>query len=366
MMAALQSLGVGMDRVANAIVVTPQPLRGPAAIDCGLAGTVMRFVPAIAGLAAGRVHFDGDARARQRPLGVMLAALRTLGVAIGQEAVSLPFDCVGAGAVRGGVVRLDSSGSSQFVSGLLLAGARYDSGVDVRHCGDPIPSMPHIAMTVAMLRERGVAVDDSAPNRWVVAPGPIAAVDVDVEPDLSSAAPFLAAALVTGGTVTIPGWPGQTTQAGDRLRSILTEFGAQVTHSGDALTVAGTGRFDGIDVDLHETGELTPVIAAVAALADSPSHLGGIAHLRGHETDRLTALRIELTALGGDVRETDDGLEIRPRQLTGQLFHTHGDHRLAHAAVVLGLAVPHVYVDDIATAGKTYADFDAAWTELLR
>jgi 3-phosphoshikimate 1-carboxyvinyltransferase len=213
-------------------------------------------------------------------------------------------------------VTIDASSSSQFVSGLLLAGARYRDGVTVQHDGKPVPSEPHIAMTVEVLRNSGVVVDDSEPNTWLVEPGPIGRLDVDVEPDLSNAAPFLAAALVTGGEVSVAGWPSRTTQAGDGIRDILDAMGADVTLDRAGLTVTGGGPIEGLDVDLHDVGELTPVVAAVAALASSPSWLRGIAHLRGHETDRLAALATELNALGGNVTETDDGLRIRPAPCT--------------------------------------------------
>lgn len=364
MIAALQALGVGIDESDDTVRVTPGPLRGPAHVDCGLAGTVMRFVPPVAALATGPVAFDGDPRARERPMDQILDALRALGVGIDPQAHSLPFELTGTGSVRGGVVTIDASTSSQFVSALLLAGARYDEGIDVRHDGKAVPSLPHIAMTIAMLRERGVAVDDSEPDRWVVAPSAVSAVDADIEPDLSNAAPFLAAAVVTGGSVTVPGWPSTTFQAGDQLRGILELMGASVTLD-DGLTVTGAGDVHGVDLDLHDVGELTPVIAAIAAVASGPSHLRNIAHLRGHETDRLAALTTELRRLGCDARETDDGLDIRPAPLHGAVVHTYGDHRMAHAAAVLGLVVEGVEIEDVATTAKTHPDFSGAWTAML-
>lgn len=365
MMRALALLGVGMTEGPGSVQVAPARLTGPADVDCGLAGTVMRFLPPAAALATGTVTFDGDPRARERPMDQLLQALRTLGVAVAPAARSLPFVLQGVGRVAGGTATIDASASSQFVSALLLAGARYDRGVDVRHDGKPVPSLPHLAMTVAMLRERGVAVDDSEPDRWVVAPGPIAAVDVEVEPDLSNAAPFLAAAVVTAGTVTVRGWPQATTQAGDALREILAEFGATVLLDSAGLTVTGPERVAGVDLDLHDVGELAPVVAAVTAVADAPSYLRGIAHLRGHETDRLSALRAELERLGADVRETVDGLQIRPRPLAATVVRTYGDHRMAQAAAVLGLVVPGVLVEDVATTAKTHPAFVDAWTALV-
>jgi len=365
MASALTALGTAVEIEADQVRVTPAPLRGPASVDCGLAGTVMRFVPPVAALADGRVDFDGDPRARERPMGAILDALRQLGVGISPTATGLPFGIDGSGAVAGGVVEVDASSSSQFVSALLLAAPRYDRGIDIRHEGKPVPSLPHIEMTVAMLRERGVAVDDSEPNRWVVAPGPVAPVDGPIEPDLSNAAPFLAAAVVTGGRVRVPHWPDRTSQAGDQLRTIFALMGATVEQDSGGLTVEGSGEVAGVDLDLHDVGELTPVAAAVAALASGPSYLRGIAHLRGHETDRLAALSTELTRLGGDVTETPDGLEIRPRPLTGGVFRTYHDHRMAHAAAVLGLVVDGVEVENVETTSKTHPDFVGAWTAML-
>ena len=363
---ALRALGVQVDDDGEDWVVTPHPLRGGARVDCGLAGTVMRFVPGVAALADGDVAFDGDEGARVRPMGPVLAALRTLGVQVDDGGRgTLPFTVSGRGRVPGGAVTLDASTSSQFVSGLLLAGARYDEGVTVRHVGKPVPSEPHIAMTIEVLRDCGVVVDDLEPNTWRVEPGRVAALDVEVEPDLSNAAPFLAAALVTGGRVTVAGWPSRTTQAGDGIRDILDAMGADVTLDREGLTVAGTGDIEGIDVDLHDVGELTPVVAAVAALAHSTSWLRGIAHLRGHETDRLAALATEITALGGDVTETDDGLRIRPRPLHGGLVRTYHDHRMAMAAAVLGLAVDGIVIQDVDTTAKTLPQFTSRWSALV-
>jgi 3-phosphoshikimate 1-carboxyvinyltransferase len=365
MATALNRLGAGVDTAGDDWKVSPGALHG-AEIDCGLAGTVMRFVPPVAALARGTTVFDGDPHARSRPMHEVLEGLRGLGVTVEDDGRGLlPFTVEGTGRVRGGRVTIDASASSQFISALLLAGTRYDEGVDVRHDGKPVPSLPHIDMTVQQLRLHGVDVDDSAPNRWWVSPTTIEAVDVLVEPDLSNAAPFLAAALVTGGSVTVPDWPRRTTQAGDALREIVSLLGGSADLTDEGLSVRGTGALHGIDYDLHDVGELTPAVAALCLLADSPSHLRGVAHIRGHETDRLAALAAEFGALGGEVTETDDGLTIRPAALTGGTFHTYGDHRMAHAAVILGLAVPDVRVENIATTSKTFPDFAGTWSGLF-
>ena len=362
---ALQALGTSVVDVDDGWLITPVPMRGPAEIDCGLAGTVMRFLPPLAALAEGVVRFDGDPPARQRPMRALLRALAELGVGVDDGGRgALPFVVHGRGRVAGGAVTIDASASSQYVSGLLLAGARYERGLTVQHVGDPLPSEPHVEMTVAMLRRAGVAVSEQ-PSVWRVEPGPIGPFHVDIEPDLSNAAPFLAAALVTGGSVVVPSWPERTTQPGKALPGLLTGLGGTCRLDATGLSVRGVGRIRGIDVDLHAAGELTPVLAAVAALADSPSRLRGIAHLRGHETDRLTALAAELTALGGDVEQFDDGLTIRPRPLTGGVFRTYADHRMAQAGAVLGLAVDGIEVDDVATTAKTLPDFVRRWMRML-
>ncbi len=366
MAAALTALGAEVDTTGDDWKVTPGPWHGGATIDCGLAGTVMRFVPPVAALADGPVIFDGDPHARSRPMHEVLAGLRGLGATIDDDGRgTLPFTVVGTGSVRGGEVTIDASASSQFISALLLAGARYEQGVDVRHDGKPVPSLPHIDMTVDQLRQRGVEVDDSDANRWRVLPGPVRAVDVTVEPDLSNAAPFLAAAVATGGRVTVRDWPRTTTQAGDALREILSLMGAEVELTDEGLTVRGPDKVQGLDYDLHDVGELTPTIAALCALASTPSHLRGVAHIRGHETDRLAALANELNGLGGHVVETEDGLTIRPAHLDSGRFRTYADHRMAHAGVVLGLKVDGVLVEDVATTAKTFPGFPQAWSELF-
>ncbi|MEU4700465.1 3-phosphoshikimate 1-carboxyvinyltransferase [Nonomuraea dietziae] len=366
MAAAMRALGTELtpsNESASGVdwQVTPGPVRGGARIDVGLAGTVMRFVPPMAALAEGEVHFDGDAHARKRPMGPILSALRALGAEVDND--SLPFTV--RGRAVGGEVTIDASASSQLISGLLLTAARFEKGVTIRHEGPPVPSMPHIEMTVQMLRAAGVTVDDDTRDVWRVEPGPISARDLVVEPDLSNAAPFLSAALITGGTVTVPGWPVLTTQPGDELRGLLGAMGATVDLGPHGLTVTGTGQIAGIDADLHEVGELTPTIAALAALASSPSTLRGIAHLRGHETDRLAALVTEINGLGGDAQETADGLIVRPVPLHGGTFHSYADHRMATAGAVIGLAVPGVEVEDIATTGKTLPEFAHMWAEML-
>lgn len=366
MVGALRALGIGVHEADGDWEVTPTPPQGPAAIDVGNAGTVMRFVPPLAAMARGEVSFDGDPRARERPVGPLLAALRTLGAEIDDGGRgALPMVIRGRGELPGGTVTLDASGSSQFVSALLLSGARFSKGVEVRHVGPPVPSQPHLNMTVQMLRDAGVEVDTDTPDVWRVAPGPIRVTEITVEPDLSNAAPFLAAALVTGGRVTVRGWPRHTTQPGDALRTLFAEMGGRVEFTDEGLTLHGTGEIRGLTADLRDVGELTPTIAAVAALASTPSRLTGIAHLRRHETDRIAALVREINRLGGDAEELPDGLVIRPRPMHGGVFHSYDDHRMATSGAVIGLVVPGVEVENIATTGKTLPDFPRLWSEVL-
>lgn len=361
---ALSSLGTRVERDGPVWTITPpaESVKGDVAVDCGLAGTVMRFTPPLAALTDASVTFDGDERARVRPMSPGITALRALGVEIDDGGRSaLPFTVHGTGHVEGGSLEIDASASSQFVSALLLAAPRFDRGLDLQHTGPPLPSQPHIDMTVAEQRRRGIDVDDSRPDRWVVRPGPIAALDADVEPDLSNAGPFVAAALVTRGAMRVLGWPESTTQAGDAWRGITEAFGGRAERDGDDVVFTAGDALPGVELDLHDVGELTPVVAAVAALAEGETRLTGVAHLRGHETDRLAALAAEINRLGGDVEELDDGLLIRPRPLHGGVFTTYDDHRMAQAAVVLGLRVPGLGVENVGTTAKTYPDFATVW-----
>lgn len=347
--------------------LSPGSLTGPAFVDVGNAGTVMRFLPPVAALAKGPVSFDGDPRSYERPLAPVIRALEELGVEIDhQQRYCLPLVVNGTGELRGGEIDIDASASSQFLSALLLIGPATLKGITARHIGAALPSAPHIEMTVAMLRDFGAEVEvDHKRNIWRVHPSRLHGRDLIIEPDLSNAAPFLSIAMVCGGVVTIADWPTSTTQPGDQLRSILATMGADISLSDQGLTLTGTGAIHGIDIDLHDVGELTPAIAALAALADSPSHLRGIGHLRLHETDRLAALTREINALGGNVMEEESALHITPAPLHGGIFHTYEDHRLATAAAVIGLVTPGIEVENIATTAKTLPDFPGLWSSLI-
>ncbi len=364
MVAGLRSLGVRIEQSpAGDWTITPAPLRGPALIDCGLAGTVMRFLPPLAATGIGEITVDGDPAARRRPMTTVLDALRTLGADITGDV--LPFVIRGQGSLPGGTVRIDASGSSQFVSGLLLAAPSFTDGVTVLHDGKPVPSIPHIEMTVQALRSVGVQVDDSEPDRWRVTAGPVQPWNAVIEPDLSNATVFLAAAAVTGGTVRIPHWPAQTTQAGDAFREIAAAMGCRIESAVGAVTVTGPKTLRGIDIDLHDVSELTPTVAAMALFADGPSHLRNVGHIRGHETDRLAALETDIAALGGRASTDADSLHIDPIDLHGGCWAAFADHRMATAGAIVGLRVPGVLVDDIACTAKTLPDFARMWSDLL-
>ena len=369
MSAGLVALGVGIhDEGGNqSWKITPAPLKGPAHIDVGNAGTVMRFLPPLAALAKGEIAFDGDPRSYERPIGPVIKALEELGIEIDHQGrYSLPMVIRGTGVIPGGKLTIDASKSSQFLSALLLVGPSMANGITVTHNGSSLPSMPHIDMTVQMLRDFGAEVDvDKAAQSWSVKAGTLKGQDLVIEPDLSNAAPFLSIAMVCGGSITIADWPQKTTQPGDYLREIFTKMGARVALNAGGLTLTGSGSIHGIDIDLHDVGELTPSIAALAALADSPSHLRGIGHLRMHETDRLSALTREINALGGNVIEEETALHITPAPLHGGTFHTYEDHRLATAGAVIGLVTPDVLIENVATTRKTLPDFPGLWKSLV-
>ncbi|MEB3982215.1 3-phosphoshikimate 1-carboxyvinyltransferase [Mycobacterium sp. 663a-19] len=366
MIGALRTLGLSIDGAGSELTVDGRIDPGPdARIDCGLAGTVLRFVPPLAALALSPVDFDGDEQARVRPIAPLLDALRGLGVRI--DGAGLPFRVQGTGSVAGGTVEIDASASSQFVSGLLLCAASFTDGLTVQHTGAALPSAPHIAMTVQMLRQAGVDVDDSVPDRWRVRAGAVATRHWEVEPDLTNAVPFLAAAVVSGGTVRITGWPAHSVQPAGNILDVFAKLNAVVTQTDSFLEVRGPAGYDGFDVDLRATGELTPSVAALAALANpgSVSRLTGIAHLRGHETDRLAALSAEINRLGGDCAETDDGLVITATPLRPGTWHAYADHRMAMAGAIIGLRVPGVRVDDIGATTKTLPEFPQLWARML-
>jgi len=370
MVKGLQSLGCKIEQIKTDqgfdYQVTPGKLTGPTQIDVGNAGTVMRFLPPIAALATGLIHFDGDERSHQRPIGPVLSALEQLGVSVEHNnKYKLPITINGAGKIKGGTVEIDASASSQFVSALLLVAPATQEGITIKNIGPSLPSAPHIEMTIQMLEKFGATVQRTA-SSWSVKPCQLIGQDLVIEPDLSNAAPFMAAAMICGGSVKVSDWPLNTTQPGDQLRSIFTKMGAKVELNASGLTITGSGKIDGIDIDLGDVGELTPSIAAVASLATTPSALRGISHLRLHETDRLSALASEINNLGGSVIEGPGDLIIKPGKMNAsQVFRSYEDHRMATAGAIIGLAVEGVIIENIETTRKTLSDFPGMWQAML-
>ena len=408
MIEALRQLGAGIELVPTDspfgpdVKVTPLNFAQPGSaqavsIECGLAGTVMRFVPALAALLPGEFAFDGDPHARQRPMGPVLEGLRQLGVQVdceqGENALPFVLRSPGLASVEGvseaPVVRIDASTSSQFVSALLLMAPRLPQGMVLVHEGSSVPSIPHIQMTVEALRQMGVEVQEHYPNqgneteggeyRWTVHPGSFPGFEMTIEPDLSNAGPFLAAAVVTGESVTIPHWPAPaadssagTTQVGDMWRELLPALGAQVRYAEGRLTVIGPAQLPEGDFsfDLSAGGELAPTMAAACAFVKGRVELTGIAHLRGHETDRLAALAAEINRLGGTAHDTADSLVIEAlipaaAEAAPVLARTYDDHRMATFAAVIGLRRPNVVVQNVATVAKTMPEFTAMWEDML-
>ncbi len=382
MIEGLRSLGVQIDELGRDfagnldLAVTPHFLRAstvsPTMINVGLAGTVMRFLPPVAAFAHGDSYFDGDAAARKRPMATLLEALKDLGVEV-EDRGRLPFLIHGKGHVLGGEVVLDASKSSQFVSALLLSTARCDAGATIRHVpadlgnARAVPSLPHVEMTINALAQHGVTVRRSTVRQdsWHVDPQNINGVDLAIEGDLSNATPFFAATLIASGEITCPDWPTDSLQPVAAITEVFEGLGAKIYRQAGLFTLTGMGEIQGIDVDLAGIGEVTPTVAALCALAQTPSNLRGIGHLRGHETDRLSALATEINALGGNVIEEATALRIIPAPLHGGTFHTYGDHRMATAGAILGLRVPGITVENIETTGKTLPDFALRWEELL-
>lgn len=368
MVEALRALGVEIIESEGQLVVSPPPVfsSAPDGIDCGLAGTVMRFVPPLTLFSKGPTAFVGDAHASQRPMAGLLDGLRQLGARV--DADQLPFTVVPPDRISTSRVIVDASASSQFISGLLLVGARLPHGLHLTHEGASVPSRPHIDMTVEMLRSRGVTIDQPDDLTWMVAPGTIQAMDTRIEPDLTNASAFLGAAMLTGGSVRVAGWPKDSLQPGAHFLDVAARMGAEVEVDAQGALVTMRGELRSIDVDLHAASELTPVVAAIATRASGTSRITGVGHIRGHETDRLKALATEFSKLGIDIAETSDGLVIRGsgQQLEPRgPFETYADHRMVHSAALLALNARGLQVTDLECVSKTMPDFEDRWTGLV-
>jgi 3-phosphoshikimate 1-carboxyvinyltransferase len=383
MIAALRALGADVSEVPGSAEFGPDLAIVPLAptesadttdivVNCGLAGTVMRFVPPLALLQRRPVRFVGDSQAETRPMGPIIDALRQLGHSVDDDhRGTLPFTVTPqpAATTTRPRVRIDASASSQFVSGLLLVAPRFPAGLTIEHTGTTLPSLPHIEMTIDVLANRGVRVDRPSPHVFDVAPQDITARPVVIEPDLSNAAPFMAAVLVAGGSVTVLGWPDKTTQVGRLVPELLENFGVTVTRTATTVTVSApgvaAGSLPGVTLDLHEAGELAPTLISVSVFSDSPSTFSGISHLRGHETDRIAALVTNIRDIGGLAEETSDGIIVTPAPLRGGVWRAWGDHRMATSGALVGLGVDGITVDDMGQTSKTLPEFVALWNHML-
>jgi 3-phosphoshikimate 1-carboxyvinyltransferase len=219
-------------------------------------------------------------------------------------------------------------------------------------------------MTIHALSARGASLT-YGDNWWVVAPTPLQGITEVIEPDLTTAAVFLAAAVVCGGSVTIKDWPTSSIQPGIRVLDIFEQLGASVTRAETQVSVTGTGTVSGIDIDLSATSELTPLLVGLALFAEGDTRIRGVGHIRGHETNRLSAIATEITALGGYCTETSDGLIIRPAPLGSGIFHSYGDHRMAHLGALIGARIPGITIDDIECTTKTMPGFAHTWQEMF-
>lgn len=374
MIAGLKKMGVAITATSTDQVEVTGPTKWlPASdpgIDCGLAGTVMRFLPPISLLADGTSFFYGDDQAAKRPMAGLLAGLSQLGAVVtGQE---LPFS-VTAPQILGNEIEIDSSASSQFISGLLMVAPLLPGETTIRHVGSDIPSAPHIEMTVKMLADRQVDIECPSANCWIVPEQMIAGLDENIEPDLTTSAAFLAAAALTGGKVSVPRWPSETTQPGKMIVGILEKMGAKAELSNSTMTVFGTGQLSGQNFDLSKCSELTPVVAGLAAFASGETVIRGVGHIRGHETDRIMALVEMLNQVGVAASELPDGLritgsaalEVENPNLKPALVSSYADHRMAHVGALLGLLIPGVRVDDVSCTSKTLPGFDKHWQNLV-
>ena len=367
MLEALEKLGCKVLKHSNSVQISPMKVsHDEISIDVGLAGTVMRFVPPLAALGMGTTNFDGDERTRNRPMKTLIESLKKLNVkVIDKYDGKLPFSIVSDGQIDGGVIEIDASESSQFISALMLVGAKFTNGITIKHVGKNLPSLPHIQMTIEMLKEVGVKTDQIDKSTWRIENQEIKSKDWHIEPDLSNAGPFLAAAMVTNGEVRIKDWPLQTTQAGNSWIEILSLMSANIQLNSNELILKNNSEIKGINYNLKDVGELTPVLVAISLFANSKSEFSGISHLRGHETDRLSALVENITSIGGDAKETEDGLIINPRELHGGIWKAFDDHRMATAGAVIGLRIKDIYVDDIATTSKTLPNFEQMWNQMV-
>ncbi len=319
-------------------------------------GTTMRFLTALTSLGHGHYRLDGSERMRQRPIGDLLVALQQLGViAVSEELNGCPPVVVEANGLHGGTVRIRGDVSSQFLSGLMLAAPCALGNITIEVDG-PLVSQPYVTMTLEMMKQWRLRVLGELPK--LVIPGgqrPRRSVYV-IEPDASAAGYFAAAAAITGGTISLVGITARSLQGDVRLLDLLETMGCRVERSTDRSSVSG-GPLRGIDADMNDISDMVMTQAVVACFADGPTTIRNVAHIRHKETDRLSALAIELRRLGAGVDESADGIRIVPGPLHGAVCETYNDHRMAMSLALAGLRVPGVVIKNPGCVAKTYPRF---------
>lgn len=335
-----------------------------ASVDARDAGTVARFVTALAALAGGPVTIDGSARLRERPIAPLIAALRELGGAVDGDRLPITISA----PIQGGDVTIAGNESSQFASALLLVAPALPRGLRLRITG-ALVSAPFVELTIAALAARGVTVERTGPHAYAVTPQRVKARSLRIPADVTAATYPAAAAAILGGAVTIDHVDARErtgTQGDVRFFAILERMGCTVARRDSSVTVKRSGSLFGVIADLRDCSDVFPTIAVVAACAPTPSELLGVGHTRLQESDRIAAVAAGLRALGGEVIESSDGLRILPRPLSGGVVDATGDHRIAMAFSILGLEVPGVGIEGSDAVTKTFPDFYRMLKELGR
>lgn len=366
MLDGLAALGVVVtpDWAADTVSVVGCAGRPPgdvALVDARLSGTTSRFLLPVAALGTGLRRVDGANRLRDRPMGPAMDALRALGAELHEVGAPghLPVEVVG-GTLAGGEVAISGDVSSQFLSGLLLAGPAMRTGLTVRVTTELV-SRPYVDMTVAVMTAFGAEVERPDDRTWVVAPQAYRATSYVVEPDASAASYAFAAAAIVGGRVTVEGLGTESLQGDLTFVDLLEQMGARVQRSTDRTVVEGTGTLRGIEADLSQVSDTAQTLAVVAAFARGATRITGIGFIRGKETDRIAAVVAELRRAGVDAVEEADGLVVHPGPIRPATIETYDDHRMAMAFALLGLRAPGIRIADPGCVAKTFPGY---WTML--
>ncbi len=360
MLDAVRRLGavVTADPGDGTLTVTGADPRRRAAgvrVDARHSGTTSRFVLPVLGLIPAASELDGGAQLRSRPFGDLISALRQLGAGVSEHADLGRLPLTVSGPLVGGRVELPGHVSSQFLSGLLIAGPLMPEGLQVELTSPPV-SVPYLQMTAAVMALFGAVV-----TPWAVPAGGAGyrPADLAIEADASAASYFFAAAAITGGRVTVIGLDRSSLQGDLGFVDVLDRMGARVEYGPGEVTVAGTGTLHGVDVDLADLSDTAQTLAAVAVFADSPSRVRGIGFIRAKETDRIGAMVAELRRAGIGAEEHPDGFGVVPGRPSPTEFATYGDHRMAMSLSLLGLRVPGIRIADPGCVAKTYPGFFA-------